>query len=73
LFGASRLGRKELRAQGIREPRDDFVLHVEEIGYRLVEPLRPKMFASLGVDELHIDAHPGSGALNAALEDITDV
>ena len=31
------------------------------------------MFAALGVDELDIDAHPGAGALNAALEDIADV
>ena len=57
----------------VREPRDDFVLHVEEIGHRLVEPLRPEMVAALGVDELDIDAHPGAGALNAALEDIANV
>jgi hypothetical protein len=31
--------------------RDDFVLHVEEIGERLVEPLGPQMIARFGVDE----------------------
>ena len=70
---AAGLGGQELCAERIGEPRDDFVLHVEEIGHRLVETLRPKMFAALGVDELDIDAHPGAGPLNAALEDIADV
>jgi hypothetical protein len=31
------------------------------------------MIAGLGVDELHIDAHSVSAALDAALEDIADV
>ena len=57
----------------LRQARDDFVLHVEEIGERLVEPLRPEMTARLGVDQLDIDAHPVSAALNAAFEDIADV
>ena len=56
-----------------RQARDDFVLHVEEIGERLVEPLGPEMIAGFGVDELHVDAHAVSAALNAALEDIADV
>ena len=55
------------------QARDDFVLHVEEIGQGLVEPLGPEMVAGFGVDELHVDTHAISAALNAALEDITDV
>ena len=53
--------------------RDDFVLHVEEVGQRLIEPLRPEMIAFFGVDELDIDAHAVSAALNAALQDIANV
>ena len=73
LFGASRLGGGELGVQRVRQTPNDFVLHVEEIGERLVEPLRPKMTAGLGVDELHVDAHAISAALNAALEDIANI
>ena len=73
LFRASRLGGDELGVQRARQTRDDFVLHVEEIGERLVEPLGPEMIAGFGVDELHVDAHAVSAALNAALEDIADV
>ena len=56
-----------------RQTRDDFVLHVEEIGERLVEPLGPEMIAGLGVDELHVDAHAVPAALDAAFEDVADV
>ena len=73
LFRASRLGGDELGVQRARQARDDFVLHIEEIGERLVEPFGPEMIARLGVDELHVDAHAVSAALNAALEDIADV
>ena len=72
-FRASRLGGDELGVQRARQARDDFVLHVEEIGERLVEPLGPEMIAGFGVDELDVDAHAVSAALNAALEDIADV
>jgi hypothetical protein len=56
-----------------RQARDDFVLHVEEIGQGLVEPLGPEMIARLRVDELNIDAQAVAGALNAAFENIADV
>ena len=46
LFRASRLGGDELGVERARQPRDDFVLHVEEIGERLVEPLGPEMIAA---------------------------
>src|SRR5208283_4561265 len=72
LFRASRLGGGELGVERARQPRDDFVLHLEEIGERFIEPLGPEMIARFGVDELDIDAHAVSAALNAALEDIAD-
>jgi hypothetical protein len=72
LFGASRLGGDELGVERVRQARDDFILHVEEIGERLVEPLGPEMTARFGVDELHVDAHAVSAALDAALEDVAD-
>jgi hypothetical protein len=73
LFRASRLGGGELGVQRVCQARDDIILHVEEIGERLVEPLGPQVTAGFGIDELHVDAHAGAGALNAALEDIADV
>ena len=73
LFRAASLGGGELRVERIRQTRDDFVLHVEEIGERLVEPLSPEMIAGFGVDELHVDAHAIAAALNAALDHIADV
>ena len=73
LFCTARLGRDEWCTQRASQARDDFVLHVEEIGDRLIEPLRPKMTACLGIDELNIDTHAPAAALNTALEDITNV
>ena len=73
LFRASRLGRDELGIQRACQPRDDFVLHVEEIGERLIEPLGPEVTACFGVDELYVDAHAVSAALDAAFEDIASV
>jgi hypothetical protein len=55
------------------QPRDDFVLHVEEIGQGLVEPLGPEMIARFGVDELHVDTHATSAALDAALQHIAHI
>ena len=72
-FRPSRFSGDELGVQRARQSRNDLVLHVEEIGQRIVEPLGPEMIAALGVDELHIDAHAVPAALNAALEDIADV
>jgi hypothetical protein len=73
LFRASSLGDDQVGVQRARQARDDFVLHVEEIGERLIEPFGPEMIARFGVDELDIDAHTVSAALNAALKDIADV
>jgi hypothetical protein len=57
----------------VGEARNDLVLRVEEIAQRLVEPLGPQMIAGFGVDELDIDQHAVSAALDAALKDIADV
>src|ERR1700722_14964691 len=73
LFRASRRGGGELVVQCAGETGDDLVLHVEEIGARLVETLGPEMITRFGVDELHIDAHAITAALNAAFDDITNV
>ena len=73
LFGAPRLSGDQFGVQRARQARDNFVLHVEEIGEGLVKPVRPEMIAGFGVDELDIDAHTGAAALNAAFEDIAHV
>ena len=64
LFRPPRLGDHKLCTQLIREPRDDLVLHVEEVGQRLVEALGPKMRAGFSVDELDIDPHAVTAALH---------
>ena len=50
----SRLGGGELVVQRACRARDDFVLHVKEIGQGLVEPVGPEMIARLRVNELLI-------------------
>ena len=45
---ASRLGGDKLGVERAGQARDDFVLHVEEIGQRLVKPLGPEMIAGFG-------------------------
>ena len=54
LFRAPRLGGDELGVELAGQARDDFVLHVEEIGQGFVEPLGPEVTARFGVDELDI-------------------
>ena len=72
-FGTSRLSGYKMCVKRARQTCDDFVLHVEEIGERLIESLGPEMIPGFGVDQLHVDAHAVSAALNAALEDIADI
>ena len=52
-----RLRARELLPQPVGEARDDLVLHVEEVGDGLVEPLGPDVVTGFGVDQLHVDAH----------------
>jgi hypothetical protein len=70
VFHAPHLGFHQWDCQLPRHPRDDFVLQVEEIGYRLVEAIRPKMLSGLRVDQPHIDAHAVAAALHRAFEHI---
>ena len=64
------LGLHEFDTQPVGEPRHDLVLHFEQIDDRLVEPLGPDVRASFGFDELHVDAHPATAALNAAFQHV---
>ena len=72
-FGPPGFGDNELRVEGVGEAGDDFILHVEEVRHRLVEPLRPEMIAVFAVDQLHVHAHAIGRTLDAALEHIADV
>ena len=69
-FRAPRLSVDKPGVELSRQMRDDLILHVEEIGERLVEALGPKVRARLGFNELHIDAHSIPGALQAAVEHV---
>ena len=63
----TRLGRLDvghLQVQRAREPRDDVVLHLQEVGAVLVETLRPEMRTACRVDELGVDADAGRGRLH---------
>ena len=73
LLGAPGFGGEQFRAQLIGELGDDFILHVEQVGHRLVEPVRPQVVSGARVDELDIDAHSGAAALNASLENVANV
>ena len=73
VLGAARFDLDELGLKLIGEARDNLVLHVEQVGDRLVEALRPQVRAALGVDELDVDAHALAAALNAAFERIAHV
>jgi hypothetical protein len=49
-FCSTRLNGDQLRLQLVGEPRDDLVLHVEEVGHGLIESFSPEMLASLAVN-----------------------
>ncbi len=72
-FSTACFGGDQLRAQLIGKPRDDFVLHVEKIGDRLVETFGPEMRAALRIDKLDVNAQPIGGALDAALQHVTHI
>jgi hypothetical protein len=72
-FGAARFKSHQLDLQFVRQSGDDLVLHVEEVGNPLVETLGPKMREGLGLDQLHVDAHPVTAALDAALERVAHI
>ena len=72
-FGSPRFGCYELGAQRICESRDDFILHVEQVGDRLVKALGPQVLAGFGVDQLHVHPKPVAAALHRAFEHVADV
>ena len=72
-FRSPRLSLDELGIQRVGEPRYDFVLHVEQIGDGLVEPLGPKVIAGFGVDQLHVHPKPVAATLHRAFEHVADV
>ncbi len=55
------------------EPRYNFVLHVKQIGNWFVEPLRPQVIGSSGIDKLHVYPKPISATLYRAFEHVADV
>jgi hypothetical protein len=75
-FGARSARRASARKLGIErvgEPSDDFVLHVEEVGDRFVETVRPQMIAALRVDKLDVDTYPVCRALDTSFEHVAHV
>ena len=54
------------------ETGDDFVLHREKIGDRLVETLGPEMRTGLGVDKLGVDPHSFAASQDAPFEHVAD-
>ena len=72
-LGAARLGDGELLPKPVGQSRDDLVLHVKEVGDRLVEAFAPQVASRPGVDKLHAHAHARAAALDASLEHVADV
>src|SRR5262245_34973046 len=73
MLGSPGLGRNEFGVERVGEPRYDFVLHVEQVGNRLVETFGPEMVAGFGVNQLHAYAEAIAGTLYRALKDIADI
>src|SRR5258708_5560930 len=65
--------REQFRTQLIGELGDNFILHVEQVSHWFVEPVCPQVVSGDGVDELDIDAHPATAALNASLKNVAHV
>jgi hypothetical protein len=72
-LGATGFGACEFLPEPVGEAGHDFVLHLEEIGDRLIEALGPDMTGRFGFKELDIDAHPVAAALHAAFEHVAHV
>ena len=54
LRGAARLDSDQFSLKLVREPRDDLVLHLEQVSDRLVEALRLEVRTRSGFDELDL-------------------
>src|SRR5215469_4947174 len=73
MLRSPRFDRNQLRVQRIGEPRYNFVLHIEEVGDRLVEALGPQVISSLGGDQLHIHPKPVTTTLHRTFKNVPDV
>ena len=67
------LGGTEFGIERVGEPRYDFILHVEEVGNRLVEAFGPEVVACFGVNQLHVHAEAVAASLHRTFKHITDV
>jgi len=50
-----------------------FILHLEEVGHGLVEPISPKMGTRFGVDQLHIHPQPTGPSLDRTFEHVIHI
>ena len=60
------------RLKRIGDALRDFTLDREDIGQGPIVGFGPEVAVRLRVDQLHIDAHPIAGFLDAAFEDMRD-
>src|SRR5438477_9865333 len=62
----------KLKGEGLRQASRDLILGFGEIAKVGVEPLGPKMPASLRLDQLHVYAHPVTSPPHAPFEDVAN-
>src|SRR6266545_863406 len=65
------LRRDQLDVACAGQPGGDLILHVKEVGARLVETSGPQMRAALGIDQLRVYPDPLARVLHAAFEDVS--
>jgi hypothetical protein len=67
------LGLDELGIQRVGKPRHDLILHVEKIGYSLVEAFSPQVIPGFNIDQLHIHPKAVTDPLHRTFEPIANV
>src|SRR6478735_1425772 len=67
------LGGNEFSIERVGEPRYDFILHVKEVGNRLVKAFGPEVVACFGVNQLNVHAEAVAASLHRTFKYITDV
>jgi hypothetical protein len=65
--------RNQFCVERICQPRDDLILHIEQISNGLVEALGPKMGTRLSINKLYVDAKPIDATLDAAFKCVPDI
>src|SRR6266704_1782921 len=63
----------QLSTQGVRQPCDDFVLHLKETCDGRVEPFGPNMIPGRCVDQLHVHPKAAAAGLHRAFECVADI